>query len=99
MTETTVVNISRDKAAESRPNYVYIGRPSKWGNPFSHRHGTLAKYRVGTRQEAIDAYEQWLKNQPALVTAARNELKGKILGCWCHPLPCHGHVLAKIANE
>jgi hypothetical protein len=27
------------------------------------------------------------------------ELKGKILGCWCHPLPCHGDVLVKLIKE
>lgn len=26
------------------------------------------------------------------------ELKGKILGCWCAPLPCHGDTLAELAN-
>ena len=24
------------------------------------------------------------------------ELKGKILGCWCHPTPCHGDILIKL---
>jgi hypothetical protein len=27
------------------------------------------------------------------------ELKGKVLGCWCHPKGCHGHVLAKLVNN
>ena len=35
---------------------VYIGRPSQWGNPFSHREGTLAKYKVATREEAMRKY-------------------------------------------
>ena len=27
------------------------------------------------------------------------ELTGKILGCWCNPEPCHGHVLVKLYKE
>ena len=79
---------------------VYIGRPSIWGNPYSHReNGTKAKYKVASREEAISRYEQWLRSKPDLVALARKELKGKVLGCWCVPDKCHGHVLARIANS
>lgn len=78
---------------------VYIGRPSKFGNPFSHLEGTLAKFKVDTRMEAIDKYKEWLLEKPELIAAAKQELKGKILGCFCYPLPCHGDILLKIANE
>lgn len=77
---------------------VYIGRPSKWGNPFSHAWDTLAEFRVATREEAIDRFTEWFMNQPDLVATARRELKGKVLGCWCKPKRCHGDVLARIAN-
>lgn len=69
---------------------VYIGRPSKWGNPF-------AIGRDGTREEVIDKYRTWLLGQPELL-AALPELKGKVLGCWCAPQACHGDVLAKLAS-
>jgi hypothetical protein len=78
---------------------VYIGRPGPWGNPFSHKAGTLAEHRVATRDKAVDAYEAWLMAQPDLVAKAKRELRGKVLGCWCHPQRCHGDVLARIANE
>ena len=78
---------------------VYIGRPSMWGNPFSHKEGTLAQYKVGSREEAIQAYEKWFRDSPELVAHAKRVLKGKVLGCWCAPQACHGDVLAKIANE
>jgi hypothetical protein len=78
---------------------VYIGRPSPWGNPFSHKKDTLAEFRVSSRTEAIRRYEEWLLAQPNMVLRVKNELKGKILGCWCAPLPCHGEVLARIADE
>ena len=81
------------------PFDIYIGRPSRWGNPFSHKAGTLAKFQVATREEAIQKYEEWLLTQPELVTAIKIELRDKILGCWCAPLACHGDVLLRIANE
>ena len=81
------------------PYEVYIGRPSIWGNPFSHKEGTLAKYKVSTVEEAINRYEKWLLTQPKLVKHAKLVLKGKVLGCWCKPGPCHGDILARIANE
>lgn len=78
---------------------IYVGRPSIYGNPFSHREGTVAKFRVATREEAITRYELWLLAQPALVALVKRELQGKVLGCWCAPEPCHAEVLARIANS
>jgi len=54
--------------------------------------------RDGTRNEVIAKYRAWIVEQPALM-AALPELRGKVLGCWCVPLVCHGHVLAELANE
>jgi hypothetical protein len=64
---------------------VYIGRPSKWGNPFTHKDGTIAQYKVSSREEAVLKYEEWLMAQPELVESARKELAGKDLVCWCKP--------------
>jgi hypothetical protein len=77
---------------------VYIGRPSKWGNPFAVKRGTRAAHIVPTVEEALDKYEEWLRSQPELM-AALPELRGKVLGCWCAPGPCHGDVLARLAEE
>ena len=77
------------------PYNVYIGRPSKWGNPFSHRSGTLAEFRVSTREEAITKYRAWIIQQPRLLEQLP-ELRGKILGCWCAPKSCHGDVLVEL---
>jgi hypothetical protein len=77
---------------------VYIGRPSKWGNPFSHKAGTLAEFRVATNEEAVAAYAEWIQGQPGLL-AALPELRGKVLGCWCARNPCHGDVLVGLAND
>ncbi len=66
---------------------VYIGRPSKWGNPFIIGPD-------GTREEVIMKFEQYLLNSELLKDIG--ELDGKILGCWCRPyFPCHGDILVK----
>lgn len=80
------------------PYDVRIDRASKWGNPFSHKDGTKAQYRVATREEAIECYRDWIANRPDLL-AALPELRGKRLGCWCAPQPCHGDVLAGLAEQ
>jgi len=82
------------------PYDVYIGRGkgSIWGNPFTHiEKGTLARFVVASREEAIAAYRKWILGQPELL-ARLPELQGKTLGCWCAPLPCHGDVLAELAD-
>jgi len=78
---------------------IYIGRGSKYGNPYSHLRNTTAPYPVDSREDAIRAYEAWLLDQPELVAAAKKELKDKVLGCWCKPMDCHGDILLRIANE
>lgn len=77
---------------------VYIGRPSDWGNPFSHQKGTMAQFQVATRDEAVDKFKEWLLGNEELL-ARIGELKGKVLGCWCAPQRCHGDVLAELANS
>ncbi len=77
---------------------VYVGRPTKWGNPYTHLSYGKGKFRVATREEAVASYEKWLLSQPELIKQARAELRGKVLGCWCAPLACHGDILARVAN-
>jgi hypothetical protein len=73
-----------------QPYDVYIGRPSKWGNPF-----VIGK--DGNRDEVIAKYAEWIKTQPELM-ATLPELKDKVLGCWCRPYKCHGDVLTELAE-
>lgn len=73
------------------PYDVYIGRPGPWGNPY-------VIGRDGTREEVITQYEAYLRGNQGL-RARLPELRGKVLGCWCAPQPCHGDVLARLANE
>ena len=102
---TTVANIHHLSGGErmryrSLPGTVYIGRPSKWGNPFTHLASACrpGMTLVPTRQQAVWRYEDWVKAQPELM-AALPELKGKTLLCWCEPQACHGHVLARLADQ
>jgi Domain of unknown function (DUF4326) len=70
---------------------VRIDRTTKWGNPFR-----IGEH--GTREEVIAKYEEYLLATPRLLRMLP-ELKGKRLGCWCAPNPCHGDVLARYANQ
>ena len=83
---------------KKEPFDVYIGRPSPWGNPYSHKNGTKAQFKVATIEEAIEKYREYLLSNPELMDKL-SELRGKTLGCWCKPGPCHGDVLLELANE
>lgn len=85
------------------PNTVYVGRPTKWGNPA--KIGTIhwwdwnvKVYPIRNREDAVEYYRDWL---PRNFTdkEIREELRGKDLACWC-PLsrPCHADILLAIAN-
>jgi len=70
---------------------IDIRRPAKWGNPF--------KIGVdGTRSEVIQKFEDYVRSTPELLSDIE-ELRGKRLGCWCAPKPCHGDVLISLLDE
>ena len=71
---------------------VYIGRPSKFGNPFE-----IGK--DGTREEVVLKYEQYILSNPELLEDAILELRGKDLVCFCAPKSCHGDILLKLVND
>lgn len=80
------------------PHDIYIGRPSKWGNPYSHvAHAKIdPKFLVATRKEAVAKFEIYLRNNSELM-ACIQELEGKVLGCWCKPGQlCHGSIYIKV---
>ena len=76
---------------KKEPYDVYIGRPSKWGNPY-----IIGK--DGTREEVIKKYEEHVRSSKILMRALPS-LEGKVLGCWCPPRQCHGEVLIKLLEE
>lgn len=83
--KTRVVNCKHEKYD------VYIGRPSKWGNPF-------LVGKDGTRTEVISKYKEWLGNNPNLLNSL-DELESKVLGCFCKPKSCHGDVLVELLEN
>ncbi len=71
---------------------VYIGRGSKWGNPF-------VIGRDGSRSEVIEKYEKMLSGNVELLSLLLVELEGKRLGCFCKPASCHGDVLVEYVER
>ena len=88
---TKVVNLMKEQYD------IAIDRSSKWGNPYSHKKGTMAKYVVATREEAIEKYREYILHSNTIDELY--ELKGKTLGCWCYPLQCHGDVLVDLVEK
>lgn len=79
---------------------VYIGRPSKWGNPYSDKEGTLAKYKVKDRNEAVESFRLYItEGEGKHLLNDLHELKDKTLGCFCKPLKCHGDVLKELIDN
>ena len=85
-TKTIVVNTKTTKDYD-----VYIGRPSKWGNPF-----VIGK--DGNREQVVKLYKEWILTQSDLLKDL-HELKGKRIACFCKPLKCHGDILAELADK
>jgi len=84
----------RTKGWRMPENTVYVGRPTKWGNPFT----VSCPASFGYKQKIVQQYEASMSIM--LKQDARVELRGKNLACFC-PLdqPCHADVLLKIANK
>lgn len=91
----------RTKGWRMPANAVYVGRPTKWGNPYEidERYGH-------TREYVIRLYENWLHNRLNTDPHFLDELRGKDLACWCpledkngNPVPCHADVILKIIKE
>lgn len=92
VTMTPVVRNVRDVGKRTTDEMIYVGRRTKWGNPWK-----IDETR--TREEVIELYRQYLdkilKHQPDFL----DELRGKDLICWCAPLPCHADILIELANR
>jgi len=78
--------------ADAAGLYMRIDRRTPWGNPFE----TPAD---GDRDTVITNYaEHYLPYKPSLL-AKLPDLRGKALGCWCAPEPCHGDILKARAES
>jgi hypothetical protein len=93
---------------------VYVGRPTRFGNPFAIADVLAtgeASSAAQARQVVVDAFRGWIRgsgerwNGPESdaardrILAGLPDLTGKDLACWCPPNgPCHGDVLLELAN-
>lgn len=85
MKKTRVVNI------KDEPYDVYIGRGTKWGNPFKIGED-------GNRKEVIAKFLRKILKDKELLSSIE-ELKGKTLGCHCKPKDCHGDVYVNLLSR
>jgi len=91
--KTRVVHCRRDAFD------ICVGRQNdRWGLAASPFRNPYEIGKHGTRTEVIQKFRAYLYARPALLEQVRRELRGKVLGCWCAPLACHGDVLAEIAD-
>lgn len=111
MSEPKRIQRKRTKGWRMPEGAVYVGRPGKWGNPFTvggawvERSEAVAMYRDLIERIASGTTEPWMQDDRSvwnryIKTYIRDELAGKDLACWC-PLdqPCHADVLLEIANR
>lgn len=78
----------------SPPGSVYVGRPTRWGNP----------WRVGQTVSAAEAVRRYRAMFEAMDPVTRRALlaplRGRSLQCWCAlEAPCHADVLLELANR
>jgi hypothetical protein len=107
MSEPRRIQLSRRKGWRMPENTVKVDRSTPWGNPFVvGQPGGVYSAKVVSRRHAWQLYSSVAPFNEKLVDAARKELRGKNLACWC-PLPtepyepdcCHAAVLLKLANS
>jgi hypothetical protein len=95
------IQLSRARGWRLPAGAVVVSRPSRWGNPFRIGAPDPETGAPLSRERAVALYREFVRapEQASLREAARRELKGKDLACWC-PLdgPCHADELIAIAN-
>ena len=87
-------------------NTVYVGRPTRWGNPFIvGKWSPMAKKPIDN-EGAVGMFKDMLEDREIRMIceyprdADFDELRGKNLACWCSlDQPCHADVLLKLANQ
>jgi len=104
---------TRKKGWKKPENSVYVGRRSKWGNPYKVIHNEVFFFHpyykewvaVATYYDNKMAMENMLRRYEEkiltkeFIKEIKKELKGKHLLCWCKlGDPCHADILLKVAN-
>lgn len=97
---TKVVKIRRKDGEVVQDCEIYIGRrltmggwnlpESIWHNPFE-----IKKYK--SREVVLKMYRDYLTTNKKLM-ALLPTIYGRVIGCWCAPEPCHGDIIAELAE-
>ncbi|MFA6019775.1 MAG: DUF4326 domain-containing protein [Rhodospirillales bacterium] len=97
MTKPARIQRKRTKGWKMPAGAIYVGRPTKWGNPYQ-----AGQDGDGNPAYLVRLYREYLERPEQAVKAEeiKSELRGKNLACWC-PLdqPCHADVLLELANS
>jgi len=81
-------------------NTVYVGRPTKWGNPFKVGDKNEKGIVLKTVSMVVEEYRRLIESDTKFALEAQSELRGRNLACWCRiGETCHADVLLKIANR
>lgn len=100
MRPTTVVNLKGHRDDPAYADVIYVGRAvhrGGWHLPASPLSSPFRPGPDGTRREVIEKYRRYLLGRPDLL-ALLPDLRGRRLGCWCLPEPCHAEVIAELAD-
>lgn len=91
------VQRKRTKNWKMPENTVFVGRPSKWGNPY--KIGYSFEYdSYFTRDNVIREFTSYLFKSNLIDDIL--ELRGKNLACWCsEDDDCHADILLDLANR
>jgi hypothetical protein len=83
----------RTKGYRMPRNAVYVGRPTRWGNPF-----VLVDEK--DRKAVLRRYEKWLKKMLKKDPHFLDPLKGKDLACFCSlDKECHADILLRFLQR
>lgn len=104
---TSVVNIHKKERCD-----IYIGRtkddPMHFGNPYSLGKSAITSLSRPDRYTCLLAFHDWITGRADISVEPERRawiwdnldlLKGKKLGCFCHPLVCHGDIYRVLLGE
>tara|TARA_R110000772_G_scaffold62549_4_gene140569 strand:+ start:334 stop:657 length:324 start_codon:yes stop_codon:yes gene_type:complete len=99
--EVELINIKQYEGTD----YIYIGRPGQFGNPFSSKESNIAT-NVESKEISVEKFREYLEENPKLIDKLIKELRENVvhkLGCWCKNSGekgiCHGDVYLEKINE
>lgn len=99
---------TRRKGDKMPAGAIYVGRPTRWGNPYNWEYFEIAGHDpTKAKALAVMRFRLWLEGEILGNDQRRREilehieeLRGHDLACWCKPGdPCHADYLLELANR